>query len=48
VEIAMAKGMSLEQMEQTIMLEPYKSWRHYEQLRPWNIEAAYYNLKTYK
>jgi glyoxylase-like metal-dependent hydrolase (beta-lactamase superfamily II) len=48
VEAAMQKGMSLEQMKKTLMLEPYKSWRHYEQLRTWNIEAAYYNLKIYK
>ena len=48
VQAAMSKGMSLEQMKKTLMLEPYKSWRHYEQLRTWNIEAAYYNLKIYK
>jgi glyoxylase-like metal-dependent hydrolase (beta-lactamase superfamily II) len=48
VQAAMSKGMSLEQMKKTLMLEPYKSWRHYDQLRAWNIEAAYYNLKTFK
>ncbi len=48
VQAAMSKGMSLEQMKKTLMLEPYKDWRHYEQLRTWNIEAAYYNLKIYK
>ena len=48
VQAAMSKGMSLEQMKQSIRLEPYKEWRHYEQLRVPNIEAAYYNLKTYK
>jgi glyoxylase-like metal-dependent hydrolase (beta-lactamase superfamily II) len=48
VQDAMSKGMSLEQMKKTLMLEPYKSWRHYEQLRTWNIEAAYYNLKIFK
>jgi glyoxylase-like metal-dependent hydrolase (beta-lactamase superfamily II) len=48
VETAMQKGMSLEEMKKTIMLEPYRSWRHYDQLRAYNIEAAYYNLKIYK
>jgi glyoxylase-like metal-dependent hydrolase (beta-lactamase superfamily II) len=48
VQTAMSQGMSLEQMKKTIMLEPYKGWRHYEQLREHNIEAAYLNLKTYK
>jgi len=48
VQTAMSKGLSLEQMKQSIRLEPYKDWRHYEQLRVPNIEAAYYNLKTYK
>jgi len=48
VQAAMSKGLSLEQMKQSIRLEPYKDWRHYEQLRVPNIEAAYYNLKTYK
>jgi glyoxylase-like metal-dependent hydrolase (beta-lactamase superfamily II) len=48
VESAMRKGQSLEQMKQSIRLEPYRSWAHYEQLRVPNIEAAYFNLKTYK
>ena len=48
VEAAMSKGMSLEQMKKTLLLEPYREWRHYEQLRVPNIEAAYFNLKTYK
>ena len=29
VQAAMSKGMSLEQMKKTLMLEPYKDWRHY-------------------
>jgi len=48
VEGAMSRGMTLEQMKKTLMLEPYREWRHYEQLREWNIQAAYDNLKTYK
>jgi glyoxylase-like metal-dependent hydrolase (beta-lactamase superfamily II) len=48
VETAMRKGMSLAQMKQTVMLEPYKDWRFFKELREANIEAAYLNLKTYK
>lgn len=48
VETAMSKGLSLAQMKQTILLEPYKDWRYYKELRVPNIEAAYYNLKIYK
>ena len=48
VEGAMSRGLSLEQMKKTLMLEPYKGWRHYDTLREWNIQAAYENLKTYK
>ncbi len=48
VEGAMSRGMTLEQMKKTLLLEPYREWRHYEQLREWNIQAAYDNLKTYK
>jgi glyoxylase-like metal-dependent hydrolase (beta-lactamase superfamily II) len=48
VQAAMSKGMSLKEMELSIRLEPYKDWRHYEQLRVPNIDAAYYNLKIYK
>jgi glyoxylase-like metal-dependent hydrolase (beta-lactamase superfamily II) len=48
VERAMARGESLEQMRRSITLEPYKDWRHFDRLRVPNIEAAYYNLKTYR
>jgi glyoxylase-like metal-dependent hydrolase (beta-lactamase superfamily II) len=48
VQAAMAKGMSLAEMQKSITLEPYQSWRHFEPLRRYNIEAAYNNLKTYK
>src|SRR5262249_5767179 len=47
VQGAMSRGLSLEQMKQTLLLEPYRDWRHYEQLRVPNIEAAYFNLKNY-
>ena len=48
VEAAMRKGLSLAEMKQAIMLEPYKDWRYYKELREANIEAAYFNLKTYR
>jgi glyoxylase-like metal-dependent hydrolase (beta-lactamase superfamily II) len=48
VETAMRQGQSLAQMKQTILLEPYKDWRYYKELREPNIEAAYYNLKLYR
>ena len=48
VQGAMSRGMSLEQMKKAILMEPYRDWRHYPQLREWNIQAAYDNLSTYK
>ena len=47
VEAAMARGESLEKMKESITLAPYKTWRHYEPLRRYNVEAAYLNLSTY-
>ena len=48
VSAAMAKGLTLEEMKKTILLEPYKGWRYYEQSRAMNIEAMYLNLKMYR
>ncbi len=48
VEAAMRSNLSLAQMKQSILLEPYKDWRYYKELREDNIEAAYFNLKTYR
>ena len=48
VSAAMSRGESLEEMKRTLMLDPYKSWAHYDQLRTMNIEAAYNNLRIYK
>ena len=48
VSAAMAKGMSLDEMRRTLMLEKYKDWAFYDRLRVMNIEAAYHNLSTYK
>jgi glyoxylase-like metal-dependent hydrolase (beta-lactamase superfamily II) len=48
VEGAMSRGLSLAQMREQLTLDRYKSWAHYAQLRPYNIEAAYHNLSIYK
>ena len=48
VSAAMAKGMSLDDMRRTLMLEKYKDWANYDRLRVMNIEAAYNNLSIYK
>ena len=45
---AMSKGLSLEEMKATILLEPYRSWAQYDRLREKNIEAAYVNLTRYR
>ena len=45
---AMSRGMSLDEMRRTLMLEPYKGWAQYDRLRVMNIEAAYTNLRIYK
>ncbi len=45
---AMSRGLSLEQMKRTITLDRYRDWAHFDTLRVPNIEAAYYNLQTYK
>ena len=44
----MVAGQSLEQLKKSVTLAPYKSWAHYEQLRAYNVEAAYRNLLTYR
>ena len=48
VDAAMRRGESLAQMRQTLRLDRYTDWAHYETLRIPNIEAAYRNLQTYK
>jgi len=48
VASAMAEGMTLEVMQETIRLEQYASWVNYDRLRRDNIEAAYLNLKLYR
>ena len=48
VSQAMSRGVSLEEMKRTLMLDPYKGWANYDRLRTMNIEAAYNNLRIYK
>jgi glyoxylase-like metal-dependent hydrolase (beta-lactamase superfamily II) len=48
VEEAMAAGLSLAEMQETIELEPYADWVNYDRLLRDNIEAAYLNLKLYR
>jgi glyoxylase-like metal-dependent hydrolase (beta-lactamase superfamily II) len=48
VEAAMQAEMTLAQMKAAITLDPYREWRYYRELREANIEAAYFNLKTYR
>jgi glyoxylase-like metal-dependent hydrolase (beta-lactamase superfamily II) len=48
VAAGMAAGQTLEQLKQSVLLEPYKDWANYERLRSYNVEAAYRNLLTYR
>ena len=48
VEEGIARGMSLQEMKDSIMLEEYADWAYYERLRPKNIEAAYQNITRYR
>jgi hypothetical protein len=48
VSAGMAAGHSMEELMQTIRLDKYEDWVHYERLLPANIEAAYNNLKLYR
>jgi glyoxylase-like metal-dependent hydrolase (beta-lactamase superfamily II) len=48
VAAGMAAGQALEQLKQSVLLEPYKDWANYERLRSYNVEAAYRNLLTYR
>ena len=41
-------GKSLDELKESVRLEKYKSWVNYERLRPYNVEAAYLNLKLYR
>jgi glyoxylase-like metal-dependent hydrolase (beta-lactamase superfamily II) len=44
----LARGMSLEQMKEQILLEQYADWAYYDRLRPKTIEAAYQNLVRFR
>lgn len=48
VSDGMAAGLSLDEIKASVKLEQYRDWRHYEYLLPYNIEAAYENLKLYR
>lgn len=48
VSSAIAHGLSLDEMKQTIKLGQYKDWAYYDRLREKNIEAAYLNLIKFK
>ncbi len=48
VAAGMAAGQTLEQLKQSVTLEPYKGWANYERLRADNVEAAYRNLLLYR
>ena len=48
VSAAIAAGVPLEEMKQTIELDRYRDWRNYDRLLPENIEAAYLNLTLYR
>jgi glyoxylase-like metal-dependent hydrolase (beta-lactamase superfamily II) len=43
----MAAGKTLAELKESLLLEKYRSWAHYDTLRKDNIEAAYLNLKNY-
>lgn len=45
---AMADGLSLEAMQESITLDQYADWVNYDRLLKDNIEAAYLNLKLYR
>jgi len=48
VAAGMAAGQTLEQLKESVRLEPYKDWANYERLRAYNVEAAYQNLRIYR
>ena len=41
----MRAGKSLQELQQTLLLEKYKGWANYDPLRAANITAAYHDLK---
>jgi glyoxylase-like metal-dependent hydrolase (beta-lactamase superfamily II) len=48
VEDAMAEGLSLEAMQDSIRLEQYADWVNYDRLLRDNIEAAFLNLTRFR
>jgi len=45
VAAGIADGRSMEELQATILMEPYQSWINYEQWRPLNVEGMY-NMLT--
>ena len=45
VAAGIAAGQTLEEMQASILMEPYQSWINYEQWRPLNVEGMY-NMLT--
>jgi hypothetical protein len=43
----MAAGKTLAELKESLLLEKYRGWAHYDTLRKDNIESAYLNLKNY-
>jgi len=48
VAAGMAAGKTLDELKESVKLEPYASWANYERLRSYNVEAAYRNLTLYR
>jgi glyoxylase-like metal-dependent hydrolase (beta-lactamase superfamily II) len=48
VSAGIEAGKPLEDLKASVRLDKYKSWANYERLRPYNVEAAYLNLKLYR
>jgi glyoxylase-like metal-dependent hydrolase (beta-lactamase superfamily II) len=48
VQEGLANGLTLEEMQEQIMLEDYSDWAYYDRLRPKTIDAAYRNLTMFR
>lgn len=48
VSAGIAAGKTLDELKESVRLEKYRDWANYERLRPYNVEAAYRNLKLYR
>ena len=48
VSAGLSQGKSLDDLKRTLTFDKYRDWTGYEQRRPFNIEAAYNNLRIYR